>query len=330
MHAEAPHSGGLGGVVTPRMQGDPWLEGCCAPLGVPSIFRTGPFYGRVKEWMMKMLLLDDHPLVRSSLESVIQSMGREITVLSAATAAQAQQCLAESGPVDLVLLDLHLPDANGFSLMAEWRVSHPQMRVLVVSASEDPGEVMRALEAGAAGFIPKRTALEVLVHALRLVLSGGTYVPPMALKQGSAPVAAAPVRSTAAPMKLHEPALGAASAGLSLQSAWWPSAAPIEASVAPAGLGASSPSLPQQLRLTPRQSEVLSLLLQGQPNKLIARRLNLSVETVKDHVASLLRVLGVSSRTQAVLAASQMMAAAPAGSPPVMRPPVPALAHRAY
>jgi DNA-binding NarL/FixJ family response regulator len=58
--------------------------------------------------------------------------------------------------------------------------------------------------------------------------------------------------------------------------------------------------------LTPRQSEVLSLLLQGLPNKLIARQLNLSVETVKDHVAAVLRALGVSSRTQAVLAVSQM------------------------
>ena len=61
-----------------------------------------------------------------------------------------------------------------------------------------------------------------------------------------------------------------------------------------------------EIGLTPRQSEVLSLLLQGLPNKLIARQLNLSVETVKDHVAAVLRALGVSSRTQAVLAVSQM------------------------
>jgi DNA-binding NarL/FixJ family response regulator len=277
---------------------------------------------------MKMLLVDDHPLVRSALESVILSMGREITVLGAGSAAQAHQCLAEAGAVDLVLLDLHLPDANGFSLMAEWRESHPQMRVLIVSACEDMGEVMRALESGAAGFIPKRTALEVLVHALRLVLSGGIYVPPVALKQAPAPMVQTSARSAAAPIKLHEPALGAASAGLSLQSVWWPGAAPSEAAAAPMGVGARSASLPHQLRLTPRQSEVLSLLLQGQPNKLIARQLNLSVETVKDHVASLLRVLGVSSRTQAVLAASQLMAAASSGGQPAMRPPAPTLAHR--
>ena len=62
----------------------------------------------------------------------------------------------------------------------------------------------------------------------------------------------------------------------------------------------------RSLGLTPRQTEVLSLLLQAKPNKLIARELNLSVETVKDHVAAVLRALNVSTRTQAVLAVSQM------------------------
>jgi len=80
---------------------------------------------------------------------------------------------------------------------------------------------------------------------------------------------------------------------------------------APLGPGAQPeqhqklPSI-EDVGLTPRQAEVLSLLLQGLPNKLIARQLNLSVETVKDHVAAVLRALGVSSRTQAVLAVSQM------------------------
>ncbi|MFO0444055.1 MAG: response regulator transcription factor, partial [Betaproteobacteria bacterium] len=88
-----------------------------------------------------------------------------------------------------------------------------------------------------------------------------------------------------------------------------------DAGADPAGgpLGAAARPEPHQkvptmkdIGLTPRQSEVLSLLLQGLPNKLIARQLNLSVETVKDHVAAVLRALGVSTRTQAVLAVSQM------------------------
>ena len=72
-----------------------------------------------------------------------------------------------------------------------------------------------------------------------------------------------------------------------------------------------TPATLADVGLTPRQTEVLSLLLQGLPNKLIARQLTLSVETVKDHVAAVLRALGVSSRTQAVLAVSQMSQAHP-------------------
>ena len=116
-----------------------------------------------------------------------------------------------------------------------------------------------------------------------MVMSGGLYVPPMMLGMDVAP---SPSGDTvpAVMRAAAEPALGDVPRAESHQQA---------ASLANVGL-------------TPRQSEVLSLLLKGLPNKLIARELNLSVETVKDHVAAVLRALGVSSRTQAVLAVSQM------------------------
>ncbi|NBX96847.1 MAG: DNA-binding response regulator, partial [Betaproteobacteria bacterium] len=88
-----------------------------------------------------------------------------------------------------------MPDGDGFSLLADWRGRYPEMRVVIISASEQPGEIMRALEEGAAGFIPKRTAIEVLVHALRMVMSGGIYVPPLALKTGVAAAGPAPSRT---------------------------------------------------------------------------------------------------------------------------------------
>ena len=255
---------------------------------------------------MKVLLLDDHALVRSALESVIQSMDRTVSVLSAGSAAQARAHLAGAGPVDLALLDLHIPDGDGFSLMAEWRRAYPDMPVVIVSASEDPGDVMRALDEGALGFIPKRTANEVLVHALKMVLSGGIYVPPLALRMGQA---AADVSALSAVVQAHEPPVGSAALPGSIgDRAISSPGARREFAAAALGRGRAGFAAVTSLRLTPRQSEVLELLLQGQPNKLIARQLNLSVETVKDHVASLLRVLGVSSRTQAVLAVSQMMA----------------------
>lgn len=262
---------------------------------------------------MKVLLLDDHPLVRSALESVIRSLGCEVTVLPVATAIQARSCLTEAGPIDLALLDLNLPDGDGFSLMAEWRRAYPDMPVVIISASEQPSDVVRALDEGALGFIPKRTANEVLMHALKMVMSGGIYVPPMALKMGQAAQGIRP-DSLASLLEAHEP-----SPGHSLPSSLY--AGRLRSPHGnTTGRGRVGFGAVPSLRLTPRQSEVLELLLQGQPNKLIARQLNLSVETVKDHVASLLRVLGVSSRTQAVLAVGQMMVtpdSVPSALPPL-------------
>ncbi len=268
---------------------------------------------------MKVLLLDDHPLVRSALESVIQALGQDIAVVPVATAAQARACLSDQGPMDLVLLDLQLPDADGFSLMAEWRRAYPNTPVVVISGSEHPADVVRALEEGALGFIPKRTANEVLMQALRMVLSGGVYVPPMALQMA---LGAVERSSLAGLAQVHEPAALAVHRTPTTTASSLPRAVGADAAIADGTAsrgwtvqGRTASPTPG-LRLTPRQTEVLELLLKGQPNKLIARQLNLSVETVKDHVASLLRVLGVSSRTQAVLAVSQMMGAS--GAPSLM------------
>lgn len=252
---------------------------------------------------MKVLLLDDHPLVRSALESVIRTLTQNVTVQTASNGAQACALLQEQDPFDLALLDLHLPDTDGFSLMAQWRVSHPDLPVVIVSASEDPSDVVRALEEGAMGFIPKRTSNEVLMHALRMVMSGGIYVPPMALRRGEVAGVPGSAPTPRMPEGPHsEPLVARAQEPLPVGRTAYAGVSP----VVPATTRSSLATLPA-LRLTPRQTEVLELLLQGQPNKLIARQLNLSVETVKDHVASLLRVLGVNSRTQAVLAVSQMI-----------------------
>jgi DNA-binding NarL/FixJ family response regulator len=139
--------------------------------------------------------------------------------------------------------------------------------------------VIRAIDAGAMGFVPKRASNETLFEALHMVMSGGIYVPPMTM--GSEP--GAKLEGDTVPSVLR--VLGEASQ----DSGFHTNSVPLA-----------------ELGLTPRQTDVLALLLKGHANKLIARDLNLSVETVKDHVAAVLRALGVSSRTQAVLAVSQM------------------------
>jgi DNA-binding NarL/FixJ family response regulator len=234
---------------------------------------------------MKVLLVDDHPLILTALQGVIRGLGDDVTVVGVETDAAARAALRQDSDFDLVLLDLSLGDADGFELLSDLRARYPAIPVVVVSATERTSDVIRAIDMGAMGFVPKRASHGDLFEALRLVMSGGVYIPPMMLGlTGHAPMAEED--TTPAVMR--------------------PS--PAEA---PRAEPHQKPKSLESLGLTPRQSDVLALLLQGLPNKLIARELNLSVETVKDHVAAVLRALNVSSRTQAVLAVSQMTQGAP-------------------
>ena len=227
---------------------------------------------------MKVLLVDDHPLILSALQAVIKGLGDDVVVLGAASAAEARAALRTDSNFDLVLLDLSLGDADGFDVLTELRATYPSLPVVVVSASDRTSDVIRAIDLGAMGFVPKRSSNDQLFEALRMVMSGGLYVPPMMLGLGAPTAEIDTVPDVMRPVGTQSSRSPYQKAPLSLES----------------------------VGLTPRQSDVLALLLQGKPNKLIARELNVSVETVKDHVAAVLRALGVSSRTQAVLAVSQM------------------------
>jgi DNA-binding NarL/FixJ family response regulator len=240
-----------------------------------------PSIQRLKEGgSMKALLIDDHPLILSALQAVIQGLGPHVGVVGVATARAARETLAADAAFDLVLLDLQLADQDGFELLGELRAAYPALPVVVVSASDRSTDVIRAIDLGAMGFVPKRASNDTLFQALNMVMSGGIYVPPMIMRSHVS------TRSSAVPT-------AAQGWGVRLDDA------------RAEGDDKARPPL-AALGLTPRQTDVLALLLQGQPNKLIARALNLSVETVKDHVAAVLRTLNVSSRTQAVLAISQM------------------------
>lgn len=219
---------------------------------------------------MKVLLIDDHPLILAALQSVIQGLGDHVEVASASSGTAARAMLQADSSFDLVLLDLHLGDIDGFDLLTEFRGAYPGLPVVVVSASDRTSDVIRAVDLGAMGFVPKRASNETLVEALRQVISGGVYVPPMSMGTSWAGGPPGSVQREAASASFQTSSLA-------------------------------------QLGMTQRQTQVLALLLQGQPNKLIARELELSVETIKDHVASVLRILRVSSRTQAVIAVSQML-----------------------
>ncbi len=130
---------------------------------------------------MKYLVVDDHSLIRDAMQSLLSSIDGEARGLLAANAAQARSTLAAQSAIDLALLDLNLPDADGFALLGEFRAAYPAMAVVMLSGERDAATVRRALDAGAAGFIPKTEPREVLASALSLVLAGGVYVPREAL-----------------------------------------------------------------------------------------------------------------------------------------------------
>lgn len=227
---------------------------------------------------MKVLLIDDHPLILSAMQSVILQIDHGIEAVTVESAAECRAVLARRRDFDLILLDLQLGDADGFELLAELRREHPALPVMVVSASERPGDALRAIDAGAMGFVPKRSSNELLQDAVHLVMSGGIYMPELV-----------PTDRVEPALPLAAPS-GVAAAGQALR---------------PGARVRTGGSL-ADLGLTPRQRQVMQLLLHGKSNKLIARDLGISVETVKDHVAAVLRSLGVTSRTQAVLAVGLM------------------------
>lgn len=221
---------------------------------------------------MKILIVDDHALVREGLRQVLKGLDEAVEVLDAPTCARAFAAADAHADLDLVLLDYHLPDMDGLTALGVLRQSHPELPVFVLSGSANAQTMQKVMTQGAAGYMTKASMSEELLVALRMVLNGDVYVPP-------------------ALAGLHDPSSGQ----------------PLSTNIEPARL----PSLPNNAtrsappQITARQREVLQLLLDGLSNRDISQRMGLSVDTVKDHLGGIMRALGVQTRTQAVLAAAR-------------------------
>lgn len=201
---------------------------------------------------MKILIVDDHALIREGLRQVLKGLDADVEVLEAGNCARAFELADQSPDLDLILLDYHLPDMNGLEALDVFARQHPELPIIVLSGSVNPRVMQQVMDKGAAAFITKSGMSDELLSVTRLVLAGGIHVP------------------AALSPSLHE-------------------------------IGSALPA-PQ---FTPRQEDVLYLLLDGYTNKEIGRMLGLSDETVKNHVSSVLRGFGVTTRTQAVLAANR-------------------------
>lgn len=207
---------------------------------------------------MKILVVDDHALVREGLCQVLKGLdsAEPTEVLQAPDCAQAFT-LAEMHPdLDLVLLDYHLPDMNGLAALAILGKRHPELPVVLLSGSANPSIMQQALAQGAAGFITKSGLSDDLLGALRRVLDGEIYTP--------------------------------------------------SSLVAFPGAGANDASCSRQAHVfSPRQLEVLQLLLDGCTNREIGAKLFLGDETIKTHVTTIMRAFNAKTRTQAATEAAR-------------------------
>lgn len=128
---------------------------------------------------MKLLVVDDHPIFRDGLAALLRQSVDQATVLQAPGCASALDIAAAHTDLDAVFVDLVMPGMTGDMAVREFRRVRPELPVIVLSSSENPGDVRRALQAGALGYIPKSADPNTLLSALRLVLSGSIYVPPL-------------------------------------------------------------------------------------------------------------------------------------------------------
>lgn len=220
----------------------------------------------------RFLVVDDHPLMRDAIRSTLAQLAPDSDIQAASDLGEAIKCLSDAEPFDLALLDLRLPDATGTEALAALREKCPETPVVILSADVDGETILRCIDLGACGYIPKTLHADGVMNALRVVAAGDIYIPHQAVSGARGP--------------------GAASGANGHPSMSRP----------PTGQVTD----PRTLGLTERQLDVLLLILKGYPNKLICRNLHLAEGTIKVHVSAVLRALGVRNRTQAIIAASTM------------------------
>jgi DNA-binding NarL/FixJ family response regulator len=213
---------------------------------------------------MMILLADDHKLLRDCLRPLLGRVEAQVTVIEASDLAGAVAAAETAGHLDLALLDLRMPGMDGLTGLMAFMERFPATRVVLLSAFGDLDTVLAAIKAGAAGFIPKTIGGQGFVNALRLIMSGEVYVPGQTLLE----------------------------AGEHLSPA----------AEGDRGAVAAAEPVVRDRAFTPREGLVMDLLVDGMPNKEIARRLQLHEATVKACLRSIYRKMGVLNRTQAVKA----------------------------
>ena len=230
---------------------------------------------------IRILVVDDHTLFRRGLSALLQRDSQFEVVGDAGDASQAQRRAEELKP-DLILLDNHLPGVSGVDALPALLEAVPDVRVLMLTVSEDERDLSAALRGGACGYLLKTVEGDALSAAIRRVMRGEKVV----AEEMTGKLVAA-----------YRDASASASASSSA-----PSSAP---AARPGPLPVAVPAASRLAVLSQRELEILRGIARGQGNKEIARALGIAQTTVKIHVQHILRKLDVSSRVHAAVIASE-------------------------
>jgi len=241
---------------------------------------------------VKVLVIDDHPLVSEAMRNVLTAHDRHAQILDAASGEEGLARAREHPDIDLVVLDLMLPGMNGMAVLSELRREFIALPVLVLSSAAERETVERAIRRGASGFITKTTSKAAMTEAIIKVLAGEIVVPSETMLS-RAPLALAG-------NSYHR----SAGDGAGLNDTGHPIGGAGAAFGVPAGAGSAQRLSALQRRnarrlgLTTRETEVLERLLSGDSNKSIADALGLAESTIKAHCSTIFRLLKVASRSQ--------------------------------
>ncbi len=206
----------------------------------------------------RIVIGDDHPLVRAGLRTALASVIENLEVLECHSLDEVMQALElRSGEIDLVLWDLNMPGVRGFAGLFMLLAQYPTLPVAIISARQDATTIRRAVAYGASGYIPKSLSLSMMAEAISRILGGEIWIPPNLGGRGA---------------------------------------------IADGDLEVAN----RFSRLSAQQMRILSMIVQGRLNKEIAAELNIAEQTVKGHVSTIFRKLGVASRTQAAVLAERL------------------------
>jgi two-component system response regulator NreC len=202
--------------------------------------------------MPKVLIADDHAIVRTGLRTLLQAEPSMELVGEATGGYEAIELVEEKMP-DVLLLDISMPDLDGISVVKQIKPLIPNLHILILTIHEDPALLREAIRAGASGYILKRAAESELISAINIIMRGDMYIDPAMVRDL--------IEETVSPTKQEDE---------NIES------------------------------LTPRETEVLTHIVQGYTNRQIGEELNISVRTVEGHRANLSGKLGLQSRVDLV------------------------------